>query len=489
MAARTGQQFLDGLRARPRQVWLGDERVDDVTAHPALAGAAASLAEVYDRQHAYAEDCLVPDPETGEPTNVSHVICRSKDDVLRRHRGLARMAESTAGLMGRTPDYMNVTYAGFAGQWRAWAGPDGCNAEGAENLVRYQRLLAHEDLCLTHTIIHPTVDKGSDADIPGDGVKVHKVADTEHGIIVRGARILSTLAPFADELAVYPGTPLPRGEGVAPYALCFCIPMDTPGLTFLCRDSASTPDAHPFDKPLSTRFDEQDAFVIFDDVEVPRDRIHVDGLVEVYNGVMMPTAWWPNIMQQTTIRALTKLELAYGLAVAMAEAVNDRTPHTTDLLGELWGYVEITRSCLLLAEEQASDQGDGAWFPDARALHPLRAQLATWFPRVRDILVTIGSHNLLATPSRAMLDDTNLRPLLDRYLTGAGATGAEERAAIFRLAWDFVGSALGARNDLYERNYLASARSNHILANALYARSTKERGRQLVESLLEAGRS
>ena len=51
--------------------------------------------------------------------------------------------------------------------------------------------------------------------------------------------------------------------------------MATPGLKVLCRDSVSSP-GNLFDHPLSCRFDEQDAFVIFDDVEVPRDRVFID---------------------------------------------------------------------------------------------------------------------------------------------------------------------------------------------------------------------
>ena len=178
-------------------------------------------------------------------------------------------------------------------------------------------------------------------------------------------------------------------------------------------------------------------------------------------------------MQQTTIRALTKLEFAYGLATRLAEAVNDTSPPTLEMLGELHGYVEVTRSALLLAEEHAYDRGEGVWFPDGRPLHPMRAILATWFPRVNDILITIGSHNLLATPSRAMLDDGRLRPLLDEFLHGAADVGAEERAALYRLAWDFVGSNLGGRNDLYERNYLASARTNRTIAHLVYADRTR----------------
>ena len=354
---------------------------------------------MYDRQHEFPDDCLMPDPATGEPINVSHIIPRSKDDLLRRHRALVRSAEVSVGLMGRTPDYLNVTFAGFAGERAAWIGADGRNTAGHDHLVAFQRQLARDDLSLTHTIIHPTVDRATDQAFAGNAVPLHKVGTTDHGIVVRGARILATLAPFADELAVYPGHPLPPGAPPE-YALSFSIPMDTPGLVFLCRDSASAPGSDLFDRPLSARFDEQDAFVIFDDVEVPRERVFIDADPDVYNSVMGPTAWWANIMQQTTIRALTKLEFAYGLATRLAEAVNDASPGTLEMLGELLGYVEVTRNAVLLAEEHASDRGEGVWFPDGRPLHPMRALLATWFPRVNDIIITIGSHNLLAAPSR-----------------------------------------------------------------------------------------
>jgi 4-hydroxyphenylacetate 3-monooxygenase len=485
MAARTGEEFLKGLRARPRDLWLEGAKVDDVTEHPAFAGAAAALAAVYDRQHAFPDECLMPDPVTGEPINVSHIIPRSKDDLLRRHRALVRSAEVSVGLMGRTPDYLNVTFAGFAGERAAWIGADGRNTEGHDHLVAFQRQLAREDLALTHTIVHPTVDRATDQAFAGNPVPLHKVGATAHGIVVRGARILATLAPFADELAVYPGHPLPPGAPPE-YALSFSIAMDTPGLVFLCRDSASAPGGDLFDRPLSARFDEQDAFVIFDDVEVPRERVFIDADPDVYNSVMGPTAWWANIMQQTTIRALTKLEFAYGLATRLAEAVNDASPGTLEMLGELLGYVEVTRNAVLLAEEHASDRGEGVWFPDGRPLHPMRALLATWFPRVNDIIITIGSHNLLAAPSRGMLDDDRLRPLLDEFLHGANGVDAEERAALYRLAWDFVGSNLAARNDLYERNYLASARTNRTVAHLFYADRTRPFA--LVDSMLAAGR-
>ena len=109
MPARTGEQFLKGLRG-PREVWVDGERVTDVVDHPRLAGAAHALAEVFDLHHRHPDILLMPDEETGEPIPVSHMIPRSREDLARRGKALRKVAEYSVGLMGRTPDYMTVSY-------------------------------------------------------------------------------------------------------------------------------------------------------------------------------------------------------------------------------------------------------------------------------------------------------------------------------------------------------------------------------------------
>src|SRR3954447_22153799 len=131
MGARTGAQFLEGLRKTKREIWVDGEQIEDVTAHPKLRGGAESLAAIFDRQHSYAEECLFTDPATGAQTNVSHMIPSSKDALFRRHAGLTRLSEGSMGIMGRTPDYMNMKFAGFASAPGVWAGEDQRNERGA----------------------------------------------------------------------------------------------------------------------------------------------------------------------------------------------------------------------------------------------------------------------------------------------------------------------------------------------------------------------
>ena len=473
MAARTGDEYVDGLRADGREVWLGAERVHDVTEHPAFTGSVRGMAGFFDWQHRHAEDCIIAGseahPGAGSGTGISHLIPRGPEDLDRRHRGLEKLARYSAGMLGRTPDYVSLTFAGFAGQPGVWSANG--NARGAEDLIAFQRHAAERDLALTHTIIHPVVDGRIG---PYEGVNrevaLRKVGETDGGIIVRGARILATLGPFADELAVYPGQPIPKD---APdVALAFSIPLATPGLKIICRDHYGL-DADPFDKPFSSRFDEQDAFVVFDDVEVPRHRVFLDGDPATYNSVMA-RGWIGNVMQQTSIRAMVKLEFAYELCCRMAEATGqDRRPEVMQMLGEIWSYAELTRAAIRAAEADAHEYGDGVWFCDEAPFRALRPTLPGWMPRVNEIIKRIGSHNLLATPTRSGLEDPELRPWLDRYLPSAGGGDTSERSRLFRTAWDFCGSALGARAELYERYYLASAARACILAHVA-ARKERE---------------
>jgi 4-hydroxyphenylacetate 3-monooxygenase len=291
--ARTGEQFLDGLRQGGREIWLRGQRITHPLDHPELRAGALSLASVFDLQHEHADEMLAPSPDDPDRLiNVTHLIPRAKDGLERRRRAFELVAAMSGGTMGRTPDYLNVTFACFAGRSDVWARRD--NEQGASNLVAYQAQMRDCDLSTTHALMNPQVDRSKpEAEQAMGQVALHKISETSDAIVVRGARMLATLAPFADELLVYPGSDIRPQDGR--YALSFAIPIATPGLRFICRDSYSK-QRDPYDYPLSSRFDEMDAVVIFDDVEIPRERVFLDGDTVGYSEVITDTGWRGHIM-------------------------------------------------------------------------------------------------------------------------------------------------------------------------------------------------
>ncbi len=210
-------------------------------------------------------------------------------------------------------------------------------------------------------------------------VSLHKVGETADGIVVRGARMLATLAPFADELAVYPGSDLRPQD--AKYAVCFAIPMGTPGLRFLCRDSFSL-QRDPWDYPLSSRFDEMDAVAIFDDVVVPWDRVFLDGDAALHCEVITGSHWRAHIIHQAMTRAWAKLEFAFGLAHTLADMTGVNTfDHVQEKLGELWSMMEMTRAGVIAAEAGSHRaEGSDDWVPDERPFVALRGLMPKMDP-------------------------------------------------------------------------------------------------------------
>ena len=214
MTARTGAEYLECLRDE-RAVWVDGNAVTDVTAYPGFKGSLAGMAGYFDWQHAYRDACLIEDGQ-GNVTSVSHMIPRSREDLARRHEGLTRLARYSVGMLGRTPDYVNVTFAGFAGQPSLWriAG----NEEGHDNLCAFQREIAEKDLSLTHTIVHPIVDKRvPDYEGVNEQLALKKVGETSDAIIVSGARILATLGPLQTSWPFTPLTPYRKPRRKSPW--------------------------------------------------------------------------------------------------------------------------------------------------------------------------------------------------------------------------------------------------------------------------------
>src|SRR5262245_7799960 len=153
MPARTGQEYIKGLQDQEREVWLRGERVKDVTTHPGLANGARAIAALYDMQctPALREAMTYVSPTSGDRVGLSFIVPRTREELERRRDMMLHWARATCGMMGRSPDFMNVTFAAWAGA----ADYFGRNRPAfAENIRRYHEHIRENDLTLTHALIN-----------------------------------------------------------------------------------------------------------------------------------------------------------------------------------------------------------------------------------------------------------------------------------------------------------------------------------------------
>jgi 4-hydroxyphenylacetate 3-monooxygenase len=469
MPVRTGQEYLAGLRDG-RAVWYAGERVSDVSAHPALRQAAQSIARLYDLQHEpdLKEIMTYPSPTSGEPVGLSFIMPRRVEDLVRRRRMMKVWADATCGMMGRTPDFLNVSIMGFAAHRDFFAQ---CAPRCGDNIWRYYEYVRERDLCLTHTLVPPQIDRSKAASQQADPYLVLGVVrETSDGVIVRGARMLATLAPFADEIAVYPSTFRGFQGDEQRYAIMFAIPVATPGLTFICREGFDL-NRPPWDHPLGARFDEMDCVAIFEDVLVPWERIFLYNNVELYNRTFAATRHLSHVGHQIAVKAIAKTEFVLGVACLLAETIGiQEFLHVQEKLGELITYLETIKACVRAAEVDATPNALGVLEPAQDPLHTVRLMYPSWYPRMIEILQILGAGGFMLTPSQRDLASP-IGPLIDKYYQGANASGAD-RVKLFKLAWDLVGDAIGSRQVLYERFFSGDPIRNMALRYVSYDKST-----------------
>ncbi len=464
MGARTGREYIEGLRDN-RRVYVSGELVRDVTQYPPFQGVIRTLADLYDRQHdpTYKAALTTPSPTSGKPVSTSFVLAKTWEEMAQRISGERLRCEFTYGLMGRLPDFMNAFVTDMAAI-RSLLGRQ--RPEFGENAWRYYELCRENDWCLTHTLVDPQVDRSQGVEAQ-DALRI--VKETDAGLIVRGARMLSTLAPVSDELWV--GPYMPRKPGQEDYALSFAVPMATPGLTFICREPYDT-GRSAFDRPLSGRFDEGDAIAVFDDVLVPWERVFAARDIAIHN--LIAPAFPGYLTLQAVIRGAIKLRFLTGLACLVAQAVGrTEMPRYQEMLGELVGLVELAEG---LVTATAHDVLHNATHPldeangDAAPPHGVIPGLGTlfgvsgrgmvgitavrlFFPQAMtqaiDALRRMGSSSLIMTPTERDFANPEIRPLLERHLRGR-AVSAQERVQVMKLAWDVLGTEFGGRQLQYE---------------------------------------
>ncbi len=482
MPARTGQEYINGLKEHPREVWIDGERVEDVTTHPALRNGVKSVAALYDMQHdpEQREAMTYASPTTGDPVGLSFMIPQTVEDLERRRNMMTRWAWASCGMMGRSPDFLNVIFAAWAGASDFFAQD---RPEFKQNVSNYYEYIRENDLTLTHALLNLQRRRGASAtDTVSEEVALTVVKETGAGVVLRGSRLLATLGPISDELAIYHAGNHRMDEEAQGQSFALSIPCDTPGLRFLCRESFDVGRSH-FNHPLGSRFEEMDATIFFDDVLVPWDRVFLLGNVDMCNRIGSATQSQGHSGHQVLTRCLVKAEFILGLADLMVETLGSSTvPHVQEQVAELITQRDILKACLRASEADAAPNQWGVMSPATAPLQAGRAQFGrTMYPRMVEIIQLLGTSSLMALPSEADFD-APFAPQLNQYLA-TDTSNARDRTKLFHLAWDASCSSFSGRQVLYERMFGGNPLRN---AMTLFNTYDKEPFRKQVRNFLDS---
>jgi 4-hydroxyphenylacetate 3-monooxygenase len=445
---RTGEEYLSSIKADGRTVYVDGHTVDDVTDHPAFHGITRTIGEMFDLAAGDAS-MTVESPETGGRINRVYSIPRSVEDLRLRRETITKWSQVSQGFVGRGPDHVAAFLAGFGANADLFGDSHGA----AANVASWYRRMAAESGYASYTIIPPQIDRSTSAGAwKDDFLQVGVVEERDGGIVVRGSQMLGTATAVSDHLFVSCIKPLQPGDEV--YANSFMVPVATPGLKVYCRHPYANASASRFDYPLTTRYDETDSLVVFDDVFVPWEDVFVYRDIDLVRRQWFETAAHALGNSQAQIRLVAKSQFLAGIARKIAQVNGiERIPSVQEKLGELASLAAVVEGMVLAAEAAAELDAQGVARPHPRFLYGAMGLQSELYPRILAILRELAGGGVIQLPSSYLdLVSDETRPDVDRYFSGA-STDAEERIKLFKLAWDAVGSEFGGRHHQYEMFY------------------------------------
>ncbi|MEA3215932.1 MAG: 4-hydroxyphenylacetate 3-monooxygenase, partial [Acidimicrobiia bacterium] len=386
----TGAEYLESLRDG-RTVYFHGERVKDVTTHPAFRNSARSIARLYDALHdPKLQDVLTVETDTGSGglTHRFFKVPRTPADVIAGRDAIAAWQRLVYGWIGRSPDYK-----------AAFLGTLGANADFYEpyqdNARRWYRESQERVQYWNHAIIHPPVDRNLPADQAGE-VCMHVERETDAGLIISGAKVVATGSALTHyNFIAHYGLPLQKKE----YAVIVVTAMDAPGVKLLCRNSYELQAAatgSPFDYPLSSRLDENDAILVFDQVLVPWENVFLYGDVERIHGFFPASGFVPRFTLHGLTRLCVKLDFITGI---LAKAL--RATGTSDYrgvqaqLGEVVAWRNLFWGLSDAMVKSPVDWVGGALQPNLEYGLAYRVFAPTAYPRIKDIIETVVASGLI----------------------------------------------------------------------------------------------
>lgn len=448
---RSGKQFLDGLRDG-RRVYIGGEKVEDVTTHRAFKDAATTYADLFDYKAAPVNRATMAYEEDGDWQSMYFLQPRTRDDLARRSAAHKAIADQTYGLMGRSPDHVSSFVTAIAMQPDILKQEDG--QDFSANIGAYRKYLRDNDLFATYAV-HPAPQSKAQevfGNQQGRQAVMRVTAENADGVVLNGMKMLATSGVYCNE--VWIGNLTPIAPDRKQEAITCAIPMNTPGLTLWARKPLALYAQNSFDSPLAARFDESDVMLIFEDVRVPWDRVFVHNQPALSREVYLDTAAHSFGNHQSNVRFWSKLQFLTGLVhkVTVMAGV-DKIPVVAEQLGRI-AALEAAIASMIHGQVFDHEQ-----LPNGYVNFNRRYMAATlnWcqehYPIILGMLRELSGGSVFQMPADiSVMRNPETRERFEEYWrTEKGS--AIDRVKLYKLAWEMFGSEFGNRHAQYENFY------------------------------------
>lgn len=450
---RTGKEHLEALRDG-RVVYIGNDKVEDVTAHAAFRHAAMTVAAIYDMKRDPSNRDVMSYEEDGDRHSIYFLRARSREDLQRRMIGHRKIADLTFGMFGRSPDHVASFVTGMAMKPDELPSP----CASADNLLAYYRHARNQDTYVVYAVVPPQAARDPEfytrRNRPVPTLSV--VREDDDGVVISGMKMLATGAVFANEIWI--GNVIPLAPDQKKQAITCVVPCNAPGLALWSRKPLSLASRTEFDSPLAWRYDETDSMLLCKEVKVPWEQVFVNGDALLSRDIYVKTPSHCFGNHQSTVRYWSKMRFLLGLCSKVAQANGaNQIPAVKEKLGQM-SAIEGVIAGLVNGQINAFESWPAGYACFNRRIMYAALDWCTQnYAKFVDELRELCGGGVFQMPADiSVMQNQTLAELFTTYFQ-TPQCDAVTRMKLFRLAWDLVGSEFAGRHQQYEKFYAGAS--------------------------------
>ena len=477
---KSGKEYLESLRDG-RRVYIGNELVEDVTEHVAFRNAAKSFSLIYELKASPENRDVMSFEENGDRFSTYFLMPKTDEDLKKRMETHRRIAEWSHGLLGRSPDHVSSFVTGLAMK------PEMFEEIGqgyGANIVNYYKYMRANDIFACYTVLPPQGARKPEL-YEREGMTVptlHVSDEDDNGVTLNGMKMLGTSAIFSNETWV--GNLLPLAPNQEKESITCAVPLNEEGISIWSRKPLEKYAVTEFDNPLSWRFDESDAMVVFEDVKVPWENVFVHDDPEMSRGIYVKSPSHSMGNHQSNIRFLEKLKLIVGIAHKIVEANGvGHIPAVQGILGELAAQQAALEAIIQGQLNQPEKLVDGYLNINRRYMYAALHWCTTNYSKICDVIRDLMGGGPFQMPADiSVIESPEMKRTFEKYWSVPGQT-AIDRMKLYKLAWDLIGSEFAGRHLQYERFY---AGPSFVVTNYSYLNAPWDSFGGLVDDILDS---
>ncbi|HNX29019.1 MAG TPA: 4-hydroxyphenylacetate 3-hydroxylase family protein [Syntrophomonadaceae bacterium] len=431
MALKKPQEYLDDLRKNNIELYMFGEKIENYVDHPIIRPSINAMAMTYKLalEPEYEDLMTVKSSLTGHKINRFTHLHQSPEDLIKKVKMQRLLGQKTGCCFQRCVG-MDAFNAVFSTTFEL---DEAKGTDYHQRFRKYMEYVQENDLAVDGCMTDARGDRSRTPGAQDDpDAYLHITETREDGIVVRGCKLHQTGMINSHEILVMPNNTLKEED--KDYAVCFAIPLDTPGMIYVYgRQSSDTRKLEGGTIDIGNKyFGGQEVMTIFNDVFVPWERVFMNGeweftgmLVERFAGYHRQSYGGCKVGVGDTLIGAAKAITDYQGASSAS--------HVKDKIIEMCHLNETLYSCGIACSAEGRKTAAGNYLIDV-LLANICKQNVTRFPyEIARIAQDLAGGLLVTMPSEKDFNHPKIGPIINKYLAAKTEIPTADRQKMLRF--------------------------------------------------------